>query len=803
MKLIFSFCLSLITLSVFSQTQPPIAQNSKLYEFKNGLRIDSAFFAPRRDTFTTDATMKAPGMLLYNLSDSIMYYRNSFAWKPLLSGSLNASSLQDVTTVGDTTSNVISFTDFVNYQDVTGLTIGRGIIYSGRIFAGTFEDLGMQENNYSNFVHGQAQYASIGLTTLSSGGDMTIQGPNLIFSQTGTPTVSTFNSRVSGNAAINSSDFVTLQQFNDSIAGNTLYTGDGVLSSDRIVDGNTHSILFNNISSFEKNMSNGSDAGDYSYQPNSFNFVWNPSGEPTSQIGYSSNAFGVSLATSGQYNVTTSENAQVGLGYQIYEKASGGITTNERIELQQGFTSDSSVWAIRHYKTNVNQPELLIAIDSFGTMKLKKYPNNIAQDSVLSTDAFGKVKMKYVGVAGAVWDSTKIKDSVILNRLFPLQAANYYINGSGSDRRHTVFNTDTASYVPYYVLGHAGGADTTKQSWTIGLRGVGGGGPTYAGNVLTWRSYTTAGAFLGDRMELTRGGSLTAVNLTAGFTGFTGVIGSNVIRAVGDIGTTGDVNVNGAINQRGALVQSGTTTVTGNYTVLSTNLFINVNNTANCTITIPAANINPGLDGRVLHIKKTINNAFTVTIVVSGGTQTIDGASNYILSDFNASVTLHDDGAAYFSYPGSLALSGSYIQNQTASPQTAGFNITGDGTVGGILTAGTVYAQNALIVDAGTQQKVNTVTTNTTLTSAYSTLLVNNSGSVTLSLPDAGTNNGRIYRIKKISAALNDVVIDGNASETIDGNLTVTLTLQWSSIDVQSNGSGWFIVASYVAATTL
>lgn len=522
MKLIFAFCLSLITLTAFSQTAAPIGQYSKLYEFKNGVRVDSAFFAPRRDTFTSDATMKAPGMLLYNMSDSLMYYRNSFKWKPLFS---------------------------------TG-------------------------------------------------------------------------------------------------AVPTLYTSDGeILENRTVLSDQAHSIVWQDFNSYEINEADGSGSlASYGFYPGSFQFVWNPAGEPTSSLNYNSNAYSVSLQTNAGYIVNTQENAQIGLGYSIYEKATGGLTSNEKIELQQGFTADSNIWTIRHYKTNVTQPELLVAVDSFGTVKLKKYPNNAAQDSAISTDAFGRVKMKYVGNVAALWDSTKIKDSVILNRLFPLQAANYYINGSGSERRHTVFNTDTASYVPYYVFGHAGGGDTTKQSWSVGLQGVGGGGPGFAGNVLTWRSYTTAGAFLGDRMTLNRGGTLTTVNLVAGFTGFTGVLGSNVIRAVGDIGATGDLNVNGAVNHRSRLVESGTITITGDYTVLPTDLYINVNNTANCTVTIPVANATAGLDGRVLHIKKTINNAFTITIVVSGGTQTIDAAANLVMSAFMDAKTLHDDGANWFIY---------------------------------------------------------------------------------------------------------------------------------------------------------
>lgn len=101
-----------------------------------------------------------------------------------------------------------------------------------------------------------------------------------------------------------------------------------------------------------------------------------------------------------------------------------------------------------------------------------------------------------------------------------------------------------------------------------------------------------------------------------------------------------------------------------------------------------------------------------------------------------------------------------------------------------------------------------TVTGNTTLDATHSTVLVNNTGSVTISLPTAASvfadGVGRIYTIKKISAASNDVVIDPNGTELLDGSsASKTLTLQWSSITIQSNGTSWFVLASHASATTL
>ena len=103
-------------------------------------------------------------------------------------------------------------------------------------------------------------------------------------------------------------------------------------------------------------------------------------------------------------------------------------------------------------------------------------------------------------------------------------------------------------------------------------------------------------------------------------------------------------------------------------------------------------------------------------------------------------------------------------------------------------------------VDGPIGTAIETVTGNTTLNNTHSTILVNASGNVTITLPTAASsyNNtdgiGRTYRIKKIDADADDVDIDGNGSETIDGDLVVTLNAQYESIDIQSDGSNWHIL---------
>ena len=66
-------------------------------------------------------------------------------------------------------------------------------------------------------------------------------------------------------------------------------------------------------------------------------------------------------------------------------------------------------------------------------------------------------------------------------------------------------------------------------------------------------------------------------------------------------------------------------------------------------------------------------------------------------------------------------------------------------------------------------------------------------GVITMLLPPAALVPGRIYAFKRINAG-NSVIVDGYASETIDGALTHTLGTQWNGVVVMSNGVAWFKV---------
>lgn len=69
------------------------------------------------------------------------------------------------------------------------------------------------------------------------------------------------------------------------------------------------------------------------------------------------------------------------------------------------------------------------------------------------------------------------------------------------------------------------------------------------------------------------------------------------------------------------------------------------------------------------------------------------------------------------------------------------------------------------------------------------------SGAITVNLFAASGNAGRRLTIKKTDASANAVTIDGNASETIDGALTLILSLRYEDAVLECDGSNWQVIA--------
>lgn len=168
------------------------------------------------------------------------------------------------------------------------------------------------------------------------------------------------------------------------------------------------------------------------------------------------------------------------------------------------------------------------------------------------------------------------------------------------------------------------------------------------------------------------------------------------------------------------------------------------------TVTLPAiANVTKG---HVVRIKKTGN---TGTLTIEGsGSETIDNAANLTTTTLYDTITVVSDGSEWWSVGYAAAVTGSNrVLTTTAQTTTATIANTDDVTL-----------------DSGT--------TNHTLT-----------------LPTAVGIDGTVLVVKKTGAA-GVITVEGDGTETIDGALNFTLTRQYESASVISDGTNWVRIDS-------
>jgi hypothetical protein len=66
-------------------------------------------------------------------------------------------------------------------------------------------------------------------------------------------------------------------------------------------------------------------------------------------------------------------------------------------------------------------------------------------------------------------------------------------------------------------------------------------------------------------------------------------------------------------------------------------------------------------------------------------------------------------------------------------------------------------------------------------------------GNMTMNIPSA-TGSGRTLVIKKVDSTDHEVTIEGNGSDTIDGETSMILKIQYTSITIKDAGTAtWYI----------
>lgn len=89
----------------------------------------------------------------------------------------------------------------------------------------------------------------------------------------------------------------------------------------------------------------------------------------------------------------------------------------------------------------------------------------------------------------------------------------------------------------------------------------------------------------------------------------------------------------------------------------------------------------------------------------------------------------------------------------------------------------------------------NTQTSSYTVASSDTVVFANaTTGNVTITLPAASGLAGYRFYIKRIDGSANSVTIARTGTDTIDGQTSFTLDLQYTAFGVVSNGSAWYIL---------
>jgi len=108
--------------------------------------------------------------------------------------------------------------------------------------------------------------------------------------------------------------------------------------------------------------------------------------------------------------------------------------------------------------------------------------------------------------------------------------------------------------------------------------------------------------------------------------------------------------------------------------------------------------------------------------------------------------------------------------------------------------------KSTLEINGSMSQKVTAITSSTTLDATDNTVVCQNITAITISLPAVSTCEGRVYTIKKDMSSTNNVTIDGDGSETIDGAATYTLSDVQGALSIASDGTEWKIISDHLSS---
>jgi hypothetical protein len=202
-----------------------------------------------------------------------------------------------------------------------------------------------------------------------------------------------------------------------------------------------------------------------------------------------------------------------------------------------------------------------------------------------------------------------------------------------------------------------------------------------------------------------------------------------------------------------------------------------------------------GVSGQVL----TTDGAGVLSWATAGGGGGGTSASTFSITEINAASTgelrfteLALSGSDYVALRSPASVSGSVTFTLPSSDGSSGEVLSTDGLGNLSWTAGGGGGGGG----GGTSVSVETKSSDYTVVSGDNAKVLIVTGSSLITLPPAATaGNGFTVTIKNNDAS-NTVKVSGDGSETIDGANTISLYNKFSSVEVASSGSEWFVTYS-------